>query len=274
MDRARSRYCSIREHVSSCARVDFTRRSTRTAPASQPPQTVPASVNPDCVGCGDHLTGEGMTTVPSHPCRPELLRRGGVGGGPIAAAKASARVYRMRLVSSSPLIRRRDRTSAWFVVLAIVAAGTVLPFAASMGTAIQQTAVVTAEHQLRTHHRIPVTTLAEASSPVAGPSPGAATAPVRWRWHARSFRARTVVPPGTPPGAQLTKWVDDHGRLSGAPLSTSEAMTAAREVTAAIWTVTALLLVLLVRAVRNATARAQDRDWDRDHELLLGVGNH
>lgn len=189
----------------------------------------------------------------------------------VTAALLWLRVQRVRLIGSNPLVRRGDRLAAWLVLVALVAAVLAVPVAVGVGRLAERRAVAVAEHELRTRHLVPVTTIAAASYPLAGPDPGVVTASARWFWHGH-HRGRVTVPAGTEEGSQLIRWVDEEGRLTGAPMTVAEARSTNVRAAVAAWGGFACVLVLFARAVGRGLDRSHEGEWDRGLEGLIGSG--
>lgn len=183
------------------------------------------------------------------------------------------RIQRGRLVGHNPLVRRSDRVAVWLAVAAVVAAVLAAPVAIRVGAVVEKRAVAAAEHQLRTRHRVPVTTLGETRTPLSEPDPGAVTVIAHWSWHGH-HHGRIAVPTGTPKGAQLLRWVDDQGRLVGAPVSIAEAKATTPRVALAVWALFVSALYGLGRIVRTALIRAREQRWSRDLEKFLRSAGH
>ncbi|MDG3010738.1 hypothetical protein G4X40_11320 [Rhodococcus sp. D2-41] len=200
-----------------------------------------------------------------HSIRYRITRRP---AGAMTGAALWLRVQWVRLAGSSPLVRRGDRLAAWLVLVALAAAVLAVPAAVGIGRIAEQRALVLAQHELRTRHRVPVTTLAAASHPLASPDPGAVTVLARWFWRGH-HSGSVAVPAGTGRGSHLTRWVDEQGRLTGAPMTIAEARSTTARVAFAAWGCFVGALLLLGRGVGRRLARSQEARWDRDLKRLV-----
>ncbi|MET9895325.1 hypothetical protein ABZZ47_35010 [Streptomyces sp. NPDC006465] len=130
------------------------------------------------------------------------------------------RLWRWR---SNPLRRRDDIVEAW-IVLAVWMVFAVGGSVAGLVTAHAADEVFAAQRAER--QRVPAVLLNDVplSSPAIGDTSDRRTTTVRWTASDGSTRTgRTQVDTGLEAGSRVTVWQDGHGRLTAAPLSSTEA---------------------------------------------------
>ncbi|WP_406375516.1 hypothetical protein OG788_38020 [Streptomyces sp. NBC_00647] len=135
------------------------------------------------------------------------------------AKYAKNRLWRWR---SNPLRRRDDIVEAWIVL----AAWTVFAVGGSVAGLVTAHAADEAFAAQRTERqRVRAMLLTDVPrAPALGGTSGRRTTTVRWTSSDGSTRTgRTQVDTGLKAGSRVTVWQDGHGRLTAAPLSSTEA---------------------------------------------------
>jgi len=169
----------------------------------------------------------------------------------------------------NPVARTGDRVEAFLLLLAVVGAFLAIPFAAALGSETYAAQNARAEQERATRHPATAVSLAAASpQPYSTDGAGAPAAEttVQAAWFdARGIRhtGDVLTDPGSPAGARIPIWLDQHGELAGQPLSAST--SAADGVFAAIllWVAITGALAALYGTARFVLTRFHAAAWDR-----------
>jgi hypothetical protein len=180
-----------------------------------------------------------------------------------------ARFRRRLLPGRNPLARAGDRVEALLLLLAVAGALLAIPFAAALGSDTYAAQTARAAQERTTRHPATAVSLAAASGQSygtdgAGAPAAQTTVPAAW-FDARGTRhtGDVLADPGSPAGTRVPVWLDQHGELTGEPLSAST--SAADGVFAAIllWAAITGALAGLYGTVRFVLARFHAAAWDR-----------
>ncbi|PWI41748.1 hypothetical protein [Streptomyces sp. ICBB 8177] len=174
---------------------------------------------------------------------------------------------------ANPLRRRGDVVEAWagLATLAVVAVGAPAAGLAAGGTVGSQLRHQVAVEQAHRHEvRATVLSSARRTPPAADTDPATGQsvsriAVVRWTMPDGSVHDATVrLVGGRPPGAAITLWADDAGRLADRPMDTMTAVTnAVAAGLAAAAAVTALAFAVR-RVIGWRMMRARLAEWERE----------
>ncbi|MDV3130110.1 hypothetical protein M1247_34765 [Mycobacterium sp. 21AC1] len=168
-------------------------------------------------------------------------------------------------------MRRADRVEALTVVLMMIAAVLIIPFAAGVGDDLHAEALRTAEAQAKT--RIPVQATATADSETTLEAPSPSIVNVQWT-AAGSVHTGAVRPPGpVKSGDHVQIWIDDQGRRVPPPISASSAAAYGNGAAVATWLGAALVGVLAIAATRRLANRYRYRVWSSELQVLLDRGD-
>ncbi|MEU4523980.1 hypothetical protein AB0F52_35330 [Amycolatopsis sp. NPDC024027] len=180
-----------------------------------------------------------------------------------------ARFRRRLLPGRNPLARAGDRVEALLLLLAVAGALLAIPFAAALGSETYAAQTARAAQERTTRHPATAVSLAAASGQSygtdgAGAPAAQTTVPAAW-FDARGTRhtGDVLADPGSPAGTRVSVWLDQHGELTGEPLSAST--SAADGVFAAIllWAAITGALAGLYGTARFVLARFHAAAWDR-----------
>jgi hypothetical protein len=180
-----------------------------------------------------------------------------------------ARFRRRLLPGRNPLARAGDRVEALLLLLAVAGALLAIPFAAALGSETYAAQSARAAQERTTRHPATAVSLAAASGQSygtdgAGAPAAQTTVPAAW-FDARGTRhtGDVLADPGSPAGTRVSVWLDQHGELTGEPLSAST--SAADGVFAAIllWAAITGALAGLYGTARFVLARFHAAAWDR-----------
>ncbi len=167
----------------------------------------------------------------------------------------------------NPLKPATDRIDSIVAVLAIVVALLAVPVAAGVGTAVYDSNRQVYVQQAQTRQNITATVTDDAAKPDLRRSTIRMT--VRWQWAATEHTGILRVPSSVNHGDSVAIWVDDDGRMVGAPRSTNTALLDAVVVAAATWLTVAALATALVIGVRTLNVRMREAAWQRGIDRLL-----
>lgn len=170
----------------------------------------------------------------------------------------------------NPLVRLSDRVEALVVLMVFVVAAFAIPVASQAGDDAYAARMQIIDEQLRTRHSVEAT--ATSSS---GVTTGRYTrpGPVRAEWREGSTTRSEMVNSPTPvnPGATVTVWLDDAGKVVAPPDTPQVARSIAAGRTWSLWLGTVGVALLFALATRRLLDRARSRSWER--ELLVLAHN-
>lgn len=176
----------------------------------------------------------------------------------------------LRALGRNPLVRVSDRLEAFAVLGVLVLALIAIPVSAHAGDQTYDSRMRLATEQAQTRHTVEAVVV-EGSTGMPADFDSAAYVQVEWREGTVTRTAQVVSPETVQAGASLTIWLDDHGKVVGAPLTPVDAKVSALGVAWTIWITAVVVSVLAALVVRRGLDRIRARAWER--ELLLLAHN-
>jgi hypothetical protein len=150
--------------------------------------------------------------------------------------------------------RWTDRIDSFVVVFAIVVAILAVPVATGVGAAVYDSNRQVYVGQAQTRQNITATVTDDAAKPDL--RRGTIRVIVRWQWAATEHTGTLRVPSSVNHGDSVAIWVDEDGRLVGAPRSTTTALLDSVVVAAATWLTVAALATACCAAIRTSRTRS------------------
>lgn len=177
------------------------------------------------------------------------------------------RYYRKCLAGTNPLVRRTDRIEAAAVVVSILFAVMILPFAAAAGTAIHDVLSHKFADAQLTRHQVEATVSADSRD-----APDLYSLPyltdIRWEFRG-SAHSEVVRTARLAAGDHLTLWVDGAGERTMRPPSTEDAAVQAVVAAAGLWLATVAVACLALVVLRHRLNHARSVAWDSDLDDLV-----
>lgn len=176
----------------------------------------------------------------------------------------------LRALGRNPLVRLSDRLEAFAVLGVLVLALIAVPVSVHLGSKTYESRMHTAAEQTQTRHSVEAVVV-EGSMGMPADFDSPAYVQVEWREGAVTHNAQVISPETVKAGAPLTIWLDDSGKVVGAPLTPVDAKVSALGVAWTIWISAVVLSVFAALVVRQGLDRSRARAWER--ELLLLAHN-
>ncbi|GAA4488500.1 hypothetical protein GCM10023094_48480 [Rhodococcus olei] len=185
---------------------------------------------------------------------------------------APLRMWRLAPWSPNRLMRGGDRFESAAVLVAIAVVLTLIPFAATFGTATYTRLSDQADLDRATHTEVTAALVEDAELAPIPVTPGESAVQVRgparahaqWTVNGADHAGTVVVGPSAKAGQAVDIWVDTNGTPVAAP-KTGGASAAVAVVTAvALWTMAAWFVSLLVLGVHWVGTKQRLMRWDRE----------
>lgn len=176
-----------------------------------------------------------------------------------------------RLVARSPLVRASDRIEAAAVLMVLVAAVLVTPFAGAVGTAVYDGRVHAFAAERLTRHEVEANATRD-SSVTRLPYQSSFLTPLEWHFagHAHAGIVRTPHPMKV--GDQTLIWVEPAGDNTEPPPAADEAATEAVVAGFGLWVAVVGFGVAAWALLRRRLDRTRYADWDRELDDLADNG--
>jgi len=174
----------------------------------------------------------------------------------------------------TPLARRSDRIQARALILALALMVMAIYPATLVSEQTYTTRAQSIAAEASASHSVEATALANST---AAPSPSEApstTFLARVRWTARDgvHETTTKVEKPVKAGEQVRIWLDDQGKITGAPRNDTDARIDSFGVAVFAWLAIAAVVGAMMAGLRSALRRTRDREWDRGLQELAGYG--
>ncbi|CAN5597743.1 membrane protein [soil metagenome] len=178
--------------------------------------------------------------------------------------------WMLSALGRNPLVRVSDRVEALAVLMVFVVAALAIPMASQAGDEVYDARMRIIDEQLRTRHPVQAVAVSgSGSTPVRYTRPG----PVRAEWREGSETRSEVVNSAIPvnPGAKVTVWLDNTGKVVTAPETPQVARSVAAGRTWTLWLGAVVTATLMAYASRRLLDCSRTRSWER--ELLVLAHN-
>ncbi|MGB3484263.1 MAG: hypothetical protein WBB07_18860 [Mycobacterium sp.] len=176
----------------------------------------------------------------------------------------------MRALGRNPVIRVSDRLEALTALAVLVLAVVAVPLAVEAGQQVYEARKQTAQHEALTRHSVDAEVLT-GSTGLSTDFDGTAFVRVQWREQTGVRTAQVITPGVLKTGDRITVWLDQSGKVVGAPSTESDATVSAVAAGAVVWTAVLAGSVIFAFAARRGLDRSRARLWER--ELLLLAHN-
>ena len=170
----------------------------------------------------------------------------------------------------NPLVRLSDRVEAFTVVMVLLAAVLAVPVASRVSDDTYDARMLIVDEQLRTRHSVEAVAVSGSNAALGrNTRPG----PVRAEWREGSQTRSEMVnsPTSVNPGATVTVWLDNAGKVVAPPETPQVARSIAAARAWSLWLGTVVAAALVCYGSRRLLDRSRSRSWER--ELLVLAHN-
>lgn len=174
--------------------------------------------------------------------------------------------WNVRALQRNPLTRASDRLEALTFVALFLMTLLAIPLAMNVADRAYASTMKFVEQEVQTRHSVQAHAVTATDAPTDLGTPLYVDA--KWTETGRERIEHVASPGSVAAGAPITVWLDDAGKVVGAPLRPADASVNATSAGWSVWLLSVVFCGLVGLAVRKALDRSRDRSWDRALQLF------
>jgi hypothetical protein len=174
--------------------------------------------------------------------------------------------WNLRALQRNPLTRASDRLEALTFLALFLMTLLAIPVATHVADRAYDSTMQFVHEESQTRHSVEAKAMTGTATPTDFGTPLYVDA--KWSEGGRERTERIASPGSVAAGATLTVWLDDAGKVVGAPLRPADASINATSAGWSVWLLAVVFCGLVGLAVRKALDRSRARSWDRALQLF------